>query len=131
MSDKKNKQLGEPYGTANHKLKRNLIYSLAVRLNLNTCFRCRQQITSSEVLSIDHKVDWLDSENPRETFFDLENIAFSHLNCNIAAGRRSKITGPEDPKLKHGTDNAYDKFGCRCNECKLARSVKNKKRIRK
>ena len=29
------------------------------------------------------------------------------------------------------TDNAYDKFGCRCNECKLARSVKNKKRIRK
>ena len=29
---------------------------------------------------------WLDSINPKESFFDINNIAFSHLSCNVGAG---------------------------------------------
>ena len=42
-------------------------------------------------LSIEHKIPWLDSDNPKELFFNLEkNIAFSHLSCNISAARQNR-----------------------------------------
>ena len=31
---------------------------------------------------------WLDSSTPLETFFDLDNITFSHNSCNISAARK-------------------------------------------
>lgn len=37
--------------------------------------------------SIEHKIPWLDSDDPVDLFFNLENIDFSHLLCNSAAKR--------------------------------------------
>lgn len=79
---------GMPLGTAAGRLRKQILFELARRLNLDTCFRCGNQIDSVDELSIDHKVSWGDNH---ELFWDLENIAFSHLRCNSLASDR---TGP-------------------------------------
>lgn len=87
---KKHQQLGESYGTASNKLRKSILFEMLRRLGLDVCFQCRQQIETIRELSIEHKVAWLDSSNPVAMFFDMENIAFSHLSCNISAGRRNR-----------------------------------------
>ena len=54
---------------------------------MNVCHRCSENILHLEELSIDHVKSWMKSDTPVDTFFDLDNIAFSHLSCNSAAGR--------------------------------------------
>jgi hypothetical protein len=39
-----------------------------------------------ETFSVEHKVAWLNSEDPLRFFFDLENIDYSHISCNIRDG---------------------------------------------
>lgn len=89
MQFNKNQQLGMPFGTASQRLKKTLLYFLAVRLDLHWCFQCGKEIQTCEELSVEHKIPWLDSENPRDLFFNLDNIAFSHLICNISARRKT------------------------------------------
>lgn len=48
-----------------------------------------KKIETVKELSIEQKTPWLDSENPVSVFFDLNNIAFSHLKCNIADRRKT------------------------------------------
>ena len=93
---KKAEQLGMPHGTAANRLRKLLLFDLAVKSGLGTCFRCDEPIESAKDLSIEHKVPWLDTEDPVGLFFDLNNIAFSHLSCNIVTRR---ISGFEaDPR---------------------------------
>ncbi|MBP7540882.1 MAG: hypothetical protein KA802_13235 [Saprospiraceae bacterium] len=51
-----------------------------------------------ETFSIEHKVSWLNSNNPVELYFDLNNISFSHLSCNIsdAASKQRKYNSKEE-----------------------------------
>lgn len=86
-NQKKHDKLGMPYGTANGRLKKNIMFDLVCKLRLNLCFHCKLEITSIAQFSIEHKTPWLNSENPVELFFDLNNIAFSHLVCNVEAAR--------------------------------------------
>lgn len=85
---KKANVLGMPYGTANGKLKKNLMFNLVCKLNLNICFHCNTEINKVEEFSIEHKIPWLNSDKPVELFFNLENISFSHLKCNVDAGAK-------------------------------------------
>lgn len=80
--------LGMPFGTANHQLRKKILFSLVQKLELDICFRCDQKIESVDVLSIEHKEPWEGRENGVALFWDLENIAFSHLKCNIGTGIR-------------------------------------------
>jgi len=73
--------------TAATRLKKMLLFDMAKRLGIDDCYRCREKIESIDNLSVEHKIPWLDSENPVGLFFDLKNIAFSHLRCNNLAGR--------------------------------------------
>ena len=107
---KKNEQLGIPHGTANSKLKKILLFNLVKKLNLDVCFQCGKKIESLEEFSIEHKIPWLDSEDPQKLFYDLNNIAYSHLKCNVGAARQTRI-------LKHPSQQSY-KDGCKCNECR-------------
>jgi hypothetical protein len=77
---------------------------------------------SEKELSIEHKIPWLDSEDPKDLFFNLNNIAFSHLTCNVKAARQTKET-------KHPSWHSYKK-GCRCDGCKASNyeRVKNYRR---
>lgn len=107
---KKAAQLGMPHGTAIHKLRKSIIFNLIKQLNQDTCFQCGEKIESENELSVEHKIPYLDSENPVELFFDLNNIAFSHLVCNIGAARKNK-------GIKHPSQESY-RQGCRCDECR-------------
>jgi hypothetical protein len=79
--DKKDHQLGMSYGTASHRLKKQILFSLVQETGKDICYRCGKVIETAEELSVDHKIDWLDKDP--SLFWDLDNIAFSHLSCNI------------------------------------------------
>lgn len=81
-TQKKNEKLGMSCTVARSRLLKMILFKLLMDHNLNVCYRCNQKINNIEDLSIEHKVAWLNSENPKELFFDLGNIAFSHLKCN-------------------------------------------------
>lgn len=84
-NDVKTAVLGVPFGTANARLRKMIIFALVQRLGEDVCYRCGKLIENIEELSIEHKKAWLQQENPKEAFYDLENIAFSHLVCNVDA----------------------------------------------
>lgn len=83
---KKQQQLGMNPSTASGRLVKDVLYSLVVKTDQNNCFHCGFPM-SRETFSIEHKVPWLDSEDPLRLFFDLENISFSHQACNSSAAR--------------------------------------------
>ncbi len=85
---KKDLQLGMSHSTASNQLRKIVLFNLLVKHKENNCYRCTKPIEEIEQLSIEHKTPWLDSKNPVKLFFDLENIAFSHLNCNISEARK-------------------------------------------
>jgi hypothetical protein len=89
----KTKALGMPFGTATGKLRKSILFDFAGKLELLSCFRCGLNISSIDDFSIDHKQSWLYSDNPVNTFFSLDNIAFSHISCNVAASNRN---GPRE-----------------------------------
>ncbi len=85
-NNKKSEQLEMPIGTASGQLRKIIIFHLIKLLGFDICFQCGNKIKEVKQLSIEHKIPWLDSINPKESFFDINNIAFSHLLCNIGAG---------------------------------------------
>lgn len=129
-NDTKAAALGMPIGTAANRLRKMVLFSLLVRLRENFCYRCGSEILSVADLSIEHKEAWLRAENPVDAFFDLDNIAFSHLSCNSAAAsqpnkvykteklrlrakeqrRLAKIGGPEERRVARRA--RYLKYGC-------------------
>jgi hypothetical protein len=117
-NEKKDKQLGMPLGTAANRLRKSIIFMLLKKLNLNFCHQCDAEIESEEQLSIEHKMPWLDSDDPVKMFFDLENIAFSHLGCNVGAARRKKHG--------HPSNRSYN-AGCRCDQCKDFQRLKKQR----
>ena len=94
MSSKNNKKkdqlLGMPHGTANGRLRKSIIFWLAGLNNMLTCHRCTLQIESVEDFSVEHKIPWQSAPEPKDLFFNLENITFSHLKCNIIAVNRAR-----------------------------------------
>lgn len=86
-SQKKRDKLGMDAGTASNRLKKAIMFDMACKLRLNICYHCQVEITNVDLFSVEHKIPWLNSETPKELFFDLNNIAFSHLFCNIEAAR--------------------------------------------
>jgi hypothetical protein len=79
-NENKAKTLGMPHGTANGRLKKNILFHLLKKLNENICFKCGKLIDVVDELSIEHKLPW--EGRSAELFWDLNNIAFSHLFCN-------------------------------------------------
>ena len=74
------KQLGMNYASASHRLRKEVMFRLVQEVGKDSCFRCGRKIQTARELSIDHKINWLD--NNSELFWDLDNIAFSHISCN-------------------------------------------------
>jgi len=111
---KKSEQLGMNHATAAHRLRKRILFSLVQETGQDNCFQCGEQILSVENLSIEHKSPWLDSEDPVGLYFDLNNIAFSHLSCNSAASTGNY----KRPKATHGSSARYNGHACRCKICK-------------
>jgi len=83
-------RLGMNYATASYQLRQTIIYDLANRLGLLVCAQCNAAITDQAQFSIEHQEPWRKAEHPKAVFFNLNNIAFSHIDCN-----RQKSTGSE------------------------------------
>ncbi len=115
----KSEQLGMPHGTAANKLRKMLMFEMAQCLELDTCFRCGKKIETTKELSVEHKQGWLNTKDPIGLFFDLDNVAFSHLGCNNKAPKNCIPS-----KIKHGTFWGYHR-GCRCADCKKAKQQAN------
>jgi len=113
---KKAEQLGMAIGTASNRLRKKILFSLIQETNKDTCFQCGEKIETVDDLSIEHKVPWLDSESPVELFFDLDNISFSHLVCNLRAGKKGYSR--KHFSIPHGTITGYKNYNCRCSECR-------------
>lgn len=71
--------LGMPFGTASNRLRKIVLFSILKRHQENECYRCGGAIETSTELSLEHKTAW----RTPEQFWDIDNIAFSHLACNI------------------------------------------------
>lgn len=109
MSEK-DRLLGQPFGTASNRLRKLILFDFAKRLGLDQCFHCGQRIENVDDLSIEHKEPWQGASDPRATFFDLENIAFSHLRCN---NRKIKEQCPKG--------HLYGDLRPECRDCRDAR----------
>jgi hypothetical protein len=109
---KKTAQLGMNPGTASQRLVKDLLFDFVQKAG-HVCFRCGGELSRGD-FSIEHKEPWLDSDDPLGLFFDLNNIAYSHRDCNTKDRRIVKTA-------KHGTRSRYQS-GCRCVECKAATS---------
>lgn len=85
-NERKSAALGMNASTAASNLRKQIIYHLAGVAGLLDCFKCGTHI-GVDNFSIEHKVAWLNADDPKATFFDINNIAFSHLNpCNKRSG---------------------------------------------
>lgn len=120
---KKSQQLGMAHGTAVYHLKKMVMFSLLQETGKDACYQCGEKIKDIDNLSLEHKVPWLDSDNPKELFYNLSNIAFSHTICNYAAKRHWNIS----KQASHGTASRYITYGCRCDNCTKANRNKQRK----
>lgn len=114
MSDKKKEQLGMNPSTASGRLVKDVLWNLIVQTKQDICCKCKKLMTR-ETFSIEHIKPWLDSDDPVGLYFNLENISFSHLSCNISDARKQEATC--------GTYTRYKNHSCRCEPCKLAASA--------
>lgn len=108
----KKMQLEESPGKARHKLFTLILYNLVVETNKNNCFRCGLPILSADSISIDHKIPWMYTSNPKEIYYSIDNIAFSHKKCNSSYTRgRSIVNNPNGFKgITYVKRNSPKKF---------------------
>ncbi len=77
---KKNDTLGMPHGTATGRLRKLVLFRQLEKHKENVCVRCGKTIETADELSTEHIKPW--EGISAELFWDLNNIAFSHLSCN-------------------------------------------------
>lgn len=107
---KKKQQLGMDAGAASLQLKKSILFFLAQKCGMDICFQCGKKIEYINEFTVEHKTPYLNSADPLDLYFDMDNIAFSHGLCNTKARRASK-------PITHGTQHAYITRGCRCAMC--------------
>ena len=96
--------------TAKSRLDKDIMFTLATQAG-HTCFQCGGNLTR-ETFSIEHKTPWLSADDPGFSFFDLNNIAFSHNLCNSTAAARKQpkiYDSPEDRK-RAAHKRYYEKY---------------------
>ena len=141
--DIKSDQLGMPFGTASGRLRKMLLFDMARRLGENVCYHCGEMMDSPDDFTIEHKVPWQFGDT--NLFWDLDNIAFSHLACNVR-GRRvtNKIEAPEGKSWCHDckeylpldqfytypSSKRHDKSSSYCKPCSRVRVRESVRRSR-
>ena len=98
--------LGMDKGTAMHRLRKMIMFELAKKAGMDRCHRCKLLITDIAEFSIEHIEPWLWKDV--KLFWDINNIAFSHLSCNSASNSVSRTCGSYSRYLR----------GCRCSVCR-------------
>ncbi len=115
------KELGESFSSAYHRLVKDLLYDFVSKSGIK-CHQCGGEMTRED-FSIEHKTPWKGSDDPKDLFFNIENISYSHRVCNTRAKRPQKRK--DCPSLMQ-----Y-KRGCRCDPCKELQRESWKKYVKK
>ena len=100
------KFLGVHKSTAMARLRKMVLFELVKKTGMDRCHQCKLIIHDVAELSIEHIEPWLWRDV--NLFWDLNNIAFSHLSCNVMAGQRTTPCGSYSRYLR----------GCRCEICR-------------
>lgn len=111
------------FSTARHRLQRMILFDFVQKAGRDSCYQCGSLIESVEELSIEHMTP---HRSDPMLFWDLDNIAYSHLKCNFVAGTKLGSETGRRPKTKtstHGMYSYYTNHGCRCPECTNARRI--------
>lgn len=145
---KKVEVLGMPFGTASARLKKNIMFALLKKHSEDVCFQCSKQIMTVDELSVEHKDPWM--ANGVEAFWDINNIAFSHLYCNVRAhapGDPTALIAINQAKRRIGPDGQYwctggqhfeeeseffedrSRWNGRCSECRTCRSNRRSPKV--
>lgn len=106
---KKQLQLGMNPSTAAGRLVKDILYRFVVDTGQNACYHCGLQM-SRETFSIEHKEPWLDSDDPKGLYFDLENIGFSHQSCNSSAARQTRTRVSPETTLQRSRDRRRESY---------------------
>lgn len=114
--NKKTEQLGMSPSTASGRLVKDILWSMICEIGKDACCKCGFKM-ARETFSIEHVVPWLDSDDPVGKFFDLKNIAFSHIKCNVAAARKQRKTCGSVAEYRRG---------CKCSLCMKASATQRK-----
>lgn len=96
--------LGQSIDTAWYRLRKKILFDFVQKSNKDICYRCGEKITDIDDFSIEHKIQWAKSENPRENFFDLENIAYSHEICNYRNDGKGRFNVRPDAQRRGVTE---------------------------
>jgi 5-methylcytosine-specific restriction endonuclease McrA len=110
---KASETLGMPPGTASNRLRKMLLFRQLKKHNENTCVRCEKEIETVEELSVEHIKPW--EGISANLFWDLDNVAFSHMRCNVPHTRRGG-----EPNRKIGPEGT-----AWCSSCEKFLSVDN------
>lgn len=104
----KSQKLGMSFVTARYRLDRDLLFKFATQLG-HKCHRCGGELTR-DTFSVDHIENWSKSDSPVEAFFDLDNIAFSHVHCNSKEmyDRVRKYENKEERRKANNNRRVYD-----------------------
>ena len=115
-----------------YSLHRRLIYFLADRLGMTDCYRCGGHI-NQELFSIEHTKGW----ETEADFLNVEEIAFSHIKCNQAAGgKETGMVMRAKAECKYGhpynESNTYwykarNGMARQCRKCRVSRVTAFKK----
>jgi len=111
---KYDEQLGMSVHIATNRLKKQIMFDLGdangvITKSTSTCCICENPL-SVEDMSIEHMKPWRNQPNAIELFWDLKNIGFAHLVCNV--GNTSQTVGNHN--------RARYMKGCRCELCVAA-----------
>tara|TARA_X000001388_G_C2164673_1_gene97515 strand:+ start:33 stop:617 length:585 start_codon:yes stop_codon:yes gene_type:complete len=117
------KFLGMNKSTAMNRLRKMVMFEMMKKLGMDRCYQCKFLIKDVSELSLEHIKPWIWKD--KNLFWDMDNIAFSHLACNSSAGQIKTPCG------------SYAKYlrGCRCRICthkyRIAKSNQGKRKYKK
>jgi AP2 domain. len=80
--EKRSEILGESIDGAWYKLRKMILFNQAKESGKDICCRCHKKIENIDEFSIDHIESWEKSYDPKKSFYDMNNIAYSHERCN-------------------------------------------------
>ncbi len=99
--------LGMNAGTASHRLRQDLLFYYVNKDGV-VCHHCKQPMERDNFY-IGHIKPWRKEENALELFFDLNNITFSHLKCNVDNRRvPEKFTTEEIRQRRNARNRIYN-----------------------
>lgn len=96
-------QLGMSHGAAANRLRKLVLFRQLEKHQENICVKCGEKILTVEDLSIEHIQPW--EGRDASLFWDLNNIAFSHMVCNQPHLRRGGT--PRRTQAPEGTSWCY------------------------